>query len=212
MAYTSKAKEKETVTKTVNSSIKEEKKEDTVTISKEEFEQMKNQMQTLMQMIAMGQSNTVQEKKPERYITFVNLSKGKYVLKGSSFYTIDHQFDSRKFIEREAKMIVNNMPESIRNGKIYILDADFVKECELDSVYENLLSNKDLVDLLNHAPSYVVDIYKNACKGQKEIIIDMIENKKLNGEFIDANILLEIGKLCGKDLINIESMEDLKEG
>lgn len=206
MAYTTKAKNKND-----DVEIKEEQNTvDTVTISKEEFEQMKAQMQALMQMMAMGNKST-QEKKAERYITFVNMCKGRFVLKGSSFYTIEHQFESRKFIEREAKMIVNNMPNSIKDGKIYILDADFVKDCELESIYENLLTDKDMIELLNREPAHVVEVYKNACDGQKKIIIDMIETKKLKGEPIDANIVVKIGELSGKDLINIEKIEEMKE-
>lgn len=188
---------------------------DTITISKTEFDQMKAQMETLMQMMTMGGLGVKPEpKKQEKYITFVNMTKGKFVLRGSSFYTIDEQFGARRFLEREAKMIVNNMPQSVRDGKVYILDADFVKDCELDDVYADLLSDKQMKELLSREPSYVVEVYKNANKTQKQIIVDMIENKKLNGEDVDANILLQIGKLSGKNLIEIGTFEDedMKEG
>ena len=189
--------------------------QETVTISKSEFDQMKAQMETLMQMMAMGSiGNKQPSKKEEKYITFVNMTKGKFVLKGSSYYTIDEQFGTRRFIEREARMIVNNMPKSIRDGKIYILDADFVKDCELEDVYADLLSDKQMKELLTKKPSYVVEVYKNANKAQKQIIVDMIENKKLNGEDVDANILLQIGELSGKNLIEITPIENenAKEG
>ena len=183
--------------------------QETVTISKSEFDQMKAQMETLMQMMAMGSiGNKQSSKKEEKYITFVNMTKGKFVLKGNSYYTIDEQFGTRRFIEREAKMIVNNMPKSIRDGKIYILDADFVKDCELEDVYVDLLSDKQMKELLTKKPSYVVEVYKNANKAQKQIIVDMIENRKLNGEDVDANILLQIGELSGKNLIEITPIEN----
>lgn len=182
--------------------------EEMVNVSKAEFEQMKTQMQMMMQMLSMNNSNSKsEEKKQDRYITFVNMTKGRYVLKGNSFYTIENQFEHRKFIEKEARIIVNNMPNSIKEGKVYILDADFVKECDLDGVYETLLNDKEMIELLNREPSYVAEVYKNACPGQKRIIVDMLENKKLNNEKIDANILMEIGKLSGKDLINIEPID-----
>lgn len=189
--------------------------QETVTVSKSEFDQMKAQMETLMQMMAMGAIGGKQEsKKEEKYITFVNMTKGKFVLKGNSYYTIDEQFGTRRFIEREAKMIVNNMPQSVREGKVYILDADFVKDCELEDVYADLLSDKQMKELLTREPSYVAEVYKNANKAQKQIIVDMIENKKLNGEDVDANILLQIGQLSGKNLIEITPIEneDMKEG
>lgn len=205
--------EQETKTETLET--KTSQNQETVTISKSEFDQMKAQMETLMQMMVMGGIGGKQEsKKEEKYITFVNMTKGKFVLKGSSYYTIDEQFGTRRFIEREARMIVNNMPQSVRDGKVYILDADFVKDCELEDVYVDLLSNKQMKELLTKEPSYVVEVYKNANKAQKQIIVDMIENKKLNGEDVDANILLQIGQLSGKNLIEIAPIadEDMKEG
>lgn len=205
--------EQETKTETLET--KTSQNQETVTISKSEFDQMKAQMETLMQMMAMGAIGGKQEsKKEEKYITFVNMTKGKFVLKGSSYYTIDEQFGIRRFIEREARMIVNNMPQSVRDGKVYILDADFVKDCELEDVYVDLLSNKQMKELLTKEPSYVAEVYKNANKAQKQIIVDMIENKKLNGEDVDANILLQIGQLSGKNLIEIAPIgdEDMKEG
>ena len=52
----------------------------------------------------------------------------------------------------------------------------------------------------------------NACsEGQKKIIIDMVVTKKMNGENIDANILVELGKNCGRDLMNIELLANLME-
>lgn len=205
--------EQETKTETLET--KTSQNQETVTISKSEFDQMKAQMETLMQMMAMGAIGGKQEsKKEEKYITFVNMTKGKFVLKGNSYYTIDEQFGTRRFIEREARMIVNNMPQSVRDGKVYILDADFVKDCELEDVYVDLLSNKQMKELLTKEPSYVAEVYKNANKAQKQIIVDMIENKKLNGEDVDANILLQIGQLSGKNLIEIAPIgdEDMKEG
>lgn len=205
--------EQETKTETLET--KTSQNQETVTISKSEFDQMKAQMETLMQMMVMGAIGGKQEsKKEEKYITFVNMTKGKFVLKGSSYYTIDEQFGTRRFIEREARMIVNNMPQSVRDGKVYILDADFVKDCELEDAYADLLSNKQMKELLTKEPSYVAEVYKNANKAQKQIIVDMIENKKLNGEDVDANILLQIGQLSGKNLIEIAPIgdEDMKEG
>ena len=170
MAYNKKVTKKEDTeielkqepTKEVKSN--EPIQEEMVNVSKAEFEQMKTQMQMMMQMLSMNNSNSKpEEKKQDRYITFVNMTKGRYVLKGNSFYTIENQFEHRKFIEKEARIIVNNMPNSIKEGKVYILDADFVKECDLDGVYETLLSDKEMIELLNRGPSCVAEVYKNAC-------------------------------------------------
>ena len=53
-------------------------------------------------------------------------------------------------------------------------------------------------------------VYKNASESQKRIIVDMVVEKQINNEQIDANILISLGKLCGMDLIGIEPLD--KEG
>lgn len=176
---------------------------------KKELEELKAQMQLMVQM--MGNSNkqlVEKEDKEERYIKFVNMTRGGFTLRGTSMYRIPEQFGYRKFLEHEAKIIVNNMGNAIRQGYIYIADADFVEKNQLKDVYANLLSDKQLEELLNKDASYVVEMYKNVSEGQKSIILGMIENKKIKSEQIDANILLKIGKLANKDLINLEPIED----
>ena len=174
---------------------------------KKQMEEMKAQMEAMSKMLAEAKSAPVAEKSgvnKDRNITFVNLTNGTAVLRGNSFWKLEGRFASRTFLEREARIIVNNMPNMIRSGMVYITDAQFVEDNDLSEVYLNILSDKDLKELLSHDASYVVDVYKNVSDGQKNIIIDMIVDKVLAGEKVDNNVLVELGRLSGKDLINIE--------
>lgn len=174
---------------------------------KKQMEEMKAQMEAMSKMLAEAKSAPVAEKSgvnKDRNITFVNLTNGTAVLRGNSFWKLEGRFASRTFLEREARIIVNNMPNMIRSGMVYITDAQFVEDNDLSEVYLNILSDKDLKELLSHDASYVVDVYKNVSEGQKNVIIDMIVDKVLAGEKVDNNVLVELGRLSGKDLINIE--------
>lgn len=174
---------------------------------KKQMEEMKAQMEAMSKMLAEAKSAPIAEKSgvnKDRNITFVNLTNGTAVLRGNSFWKLEGRFASRTFLEREARIIVNNMPNMIRSGMVYITDAQFVEDNDLSEVYLNILSDKDLKELLSHDASYVVDVYKNVSDGQKNIIIDMIVDKVLAGEKVDNNVLVELGRLSGKDLINIE--------
>ena len=174
---------------------------------KKQMEEMKAQMEAMSKMLAEAKSVPVAEKSgvnKDRNITFVNLTNGTAILRGNSFWKLEGRFASRTFLEREARIIVNNMPNMIRSGMVYITDAQFVEDNDLSEVYLNILSDKDLKELLSHDASYVVDVYKNVSDGQKNIIIDMIVDKVLAGEKVDNNVLVELGRLSGKDLINIE--------
>lgn len=184
---------------------------------KKQIEELQAQMQIMAQMMASTSvSNTevkTQKNDDNRLIPFINMTTGTYVLKGTrTHYVIEGQFAKRNFTVREAKDIVLNMPKTFAEGNVYIADANFVEENDLSYAYKNILSDTQLKNLLNREPNYVVEVYKNASESQKEIIIRMIEDKKISGQFVDANILVELGKLCGKDLVNMEPMPESKEG
>ena len=170
------------------------------------MEEMMAQMQVLMQ----AQSNAVASIKPvnHRKIKFVNMCTGKLILKGTSLWEIDGQFNDRDFSETEANIIVNNMANAIRSGCVYIADAQYVEEHQLQPIYDNLLSDKQMLDLLNHDYKYVLDMYKTASDAQKKIIVDTIVSKRSNGEYVDANIMIKLGELCGKDLVGITSLDN----
>lgn len=170
------------------------------------MEEMMAQMQVLMQ----AQSNTVSSTKPvnNRKIKFVNMCTGKLILKGTSLWEIEGQFNDRDFSETEANIIVNNMANAIRSGCVYIADAQYVEEHQLQPIYDNLLSDKQMLDLLNHDYKYVIDMYKTASDAQKKIIVDTIVSKRSNGEYVDANIMIKLGELCGRDLVGITSLDN----
>lgn len=174
-----------------------------------ELADLKAQMAIMAQMMG-NQPASAPVKAKERNITFINMTQGKLILKGSTTWAIDGQFTKRTFLEREARLIVNNMPQTVRSGAVYITDSDFVEDNELSEAYANLLTNEELETLLLKDSSFVVNAYKNASKTQKDIIIDMVVEKRLNSQSIDANVLMELGKLSGRDLIGVEP-DDEKE-
>lgn len=198
MAYSKKSTT--TATKKPESAVDEEKE-----MLKKQIEEMQAQMKMMADMIAAGGATEKPKssaKKSEKQITFVNMTNGTLVLRGTNFYTIEGQFKTRDFPEREARLILNNSHNAIVQGCAYILDSEFIEENNLDIVYANLLSDKDLKGLFNKLPSQVIEIYKSVSDAQKNIIVSMIEEKQANGQFVDGNILLEISRLAGKDLIN----------
>lgn len=193
---------KKTTTKTEavedNSVIKEENEN-----LKSEVEALKAQIALLMS--AVSNQNAPVAKASKRKIKFVNLSVGSTVLKGTRIWRVDNQFDVIDFYEDEAKAIVNNSRNLVYKGYVYIDDAEFVEENQLAEVYRRLISVEDMRNLFDKDARTVIELYKNAEKGQKDAIEQMIVDRKLNGQEVDANIAVQIGKLCGRDLLNIEA-------
>ena len=195
--------EKKEEVKEVNDNLSQENE-----LLKKQMEAMQAQMELLVKQMAMSNAPVANTKKPERNIEFINMVPGTLVLKGSQIWKIEGQFNSRLFLESEARTIVNNMQNTVRSGLVYIADSEFIKECELESAYTALLSDEQLKNLLNKKFDEVVEIYKTVPKAQQDIIISMIKEKKESGVQIDANILIKIGELCGQDLLRGVEYED----
>ena len=191
-------KEETVATEATNNAVSENE------VLKAQIAEMKAQMELMAQMMANKSNEPVRPAKNDHMITFVNLTNGTAVLKGNQNWALEGRYASRAFLEREARIIVNNMPNMIRSGMVYITDADFVKENDLADAYVNMLSDIDMKSLLAQDAKNVIDVYKNVSDNQKQIIIDMIIEQRKAGAKIDGNILTELGELCGKDLVHIE--------
>lgn len=173
-----------------------------------EMSDLKAQMEMLLKSLSNKEEKDNDKiKNNKKTIKFINMTTGGFTIRGTRLYHLDKQFDFQVFSESEARVIVNNMPNSIANGQLYIADHNFVEECELDYIYESLIDDKTLKDLLNKNSEDVCEIYKNASDFQKRIIVDMITEKQINEEKVDANVLVDLGKLCGIDFMKIEPLE-----
>ena len=173
-----------------------------------ELEALKAQMQAVLQA-QMTNAQVAAEPKKKKNVSIISFAVGGLTLMGTRAIRIPKQFDTVSVSESEATAIVNNMPESARNGLFYILDADFVEENELSDAYKNLLDDKQFKQLLTQSSDYVVDIFKSASDVQKKIIINMIIDKKSHNLPIDANIVEQISKLSGVDFDMAIEAEDL---
>lgn len=178
---------------------------------KSQLEELKAQMALMAQMM----SNKTTEVKPapvsNKRIRFINMTNGGIVLRGTVMWRIDGQFNHRDFAEKEASIIVENMTNLINSGAVYIADKEFADEHNLTDIYANLLDVDALKTLFDKDGQTIIETYKMVNSAQKQIIVDMICSRKEHGQFVDANAAIEIGKLCGKDLMGIELDEDEKE-
>ena len=171
------------------------------------MEEMMAQMQVLMQ----AQSNFTMPTKSvnsNKQIVFINMTSGGLNLKGTRMYHIDNQFGSKSVQESEARVIVANMPNTIAEGYVYIPDNEFLESCNMGGVSDGMLNDEQMKTLLNQDANYVCDVFENATDSQKRIIIDMVSDRQLNGNPVDANILVRLGNLAGVDFLDIEPLEE----
>lgn len=182
--------------------LKEDKEKENM---QKEIAQLKEQLQALLDKNTQEKETPI--KKERKGIKIVNLTRGALQLKGSRIHRFEKQFDSRVFSEGEVRQIYNNMPQTLAEGYAYIVDNNMVEELELEDAYNNLIDADTLKILLKKNAEDVVEIYKNANEVQQKTIIGMIEDQKLSGKPVDANILIELGNICGKNFLEIEPLE-----
>ena len=214
MATTKKKTETVSVSKenVENNKIIDKEKEllkEKLAIQEKEMADLKAQMTLLLKSLSSKEEKREDStiKNNKKTIKFINMTSGGFTIRGTRLYHLDKQFDFQVFSENEARVIVNNMPNAIANGQLYIADHDFIEACELDYIYKNLIDDKTLKGLLNRNAQDVCEIYKNASDFQKKIIVDMVTEKQINEERVDANVLVDLGKLCGIDFMKIEPLE-----
>ena len=167
---------------------------------KAQLEELKAQMALMAQMMSKGGDEPKAAKQSAKRIRFVNLTNGTVVLRGTVMWSIVGQFNHRDFVE--------NMINLINSGAVYIADKEFAEEHNLTDIYANLLDEKALRELFDKDGQTILETYKMVNAAQKQIIVDMIVSRREHGQFVDANAAIEIGKLCGKDLMLIEPDED----
>ena len=203
---------KTTTATTATSTIEKPETDSRIVEQANEIAELKAQIALLMNMQKASTQTTAVESSPKKKknVTIINLFAGGLTVKGNSYYHFDKQFDKRAFSEAEATAIVNNMPNAAREGIFYITDAQFVEDNDLSDAYENMIDDVKMKTILSLDANSVLVLYKNASEAQKTIIENMIVNGRLNGEALDANVLVELGKITGKNYMEIETMD--KEG
>lgn len=196
MAETKKTKTEKIDTVSENEALKKQLAE-----QEAKMQELMGKMEMMTQLLANQAQPAKKTVASQRKIEFVNMVGGTLVLRGSNVYEIGGRFNSATFPEQEAQVIIANTKNAVNNGLVYITDAQFVEENGLSGLYSTMLDNKTLMNLLNNSYDKVIDIYKNSSENQRSIIIEYIIEKQEKGEHVDANILVELGKLSGVNLM-----------
>lgn len=212
---TTKTETKKTAIKTaekieiVNNAESYEALEKKLAEQEKRYNELMKKMEAMLSASAEASVEKSKSNNNKKQIKFINMTAGGFTIKGSRFYHLEKQFDSKTFSESEARLIVNNMPQSITSGILYVVaDEEFMDECSLLGAYENILDAKTLKEIFDKNANDVCDIYNHATDEQKQIILDMISQRRLNGVEIDANILMKLGSLSGRNLMGIEPLDE----
>lgn len=129
---------------------------------------------------------------------------------GGTCYTFNNFNEIMDIPYGDLKDIIKSNPRFVNEGYFYIADEQAVKALRKESAYKRIIEPETIAKIFNYAPNRIIDLYKMAPKGQQELIIQMIRDKRLNAEKVDGNIMMELGKLANIDFISMEPIESLK--
>lgn len=195
----------------------EEKSTNTVTLSTEQFEALMGRLNDLEGKV---KSQAVTQSVPsgndrfynylETEVPVVSMCQGELNLatqgKGQgNIYTFT---DFGQIIDipfGDLKDIVQHNQRFANEGYFYIVDEEVVKKLRKTSEYNKMLPPDVIENIFKNDANKIIDLYNMAPRGQKETIVEMIKNKRLQGIDVDANVLVKLGELTGIDFVNIEA-------
>ena len=108
----------------------------------------------------------------------------------------------------DLKEIVKNKPNFAKEGLFYIANDKAVKKLRLAKEYEHIINNDLFTHLLDEKSDVIIKAYKDAPKLQQEQIVAMIDERLANNKEVDGNVLVKIGKLCGKDFLRVNEDDE----
>lgn len=211
-------------TKKVDTNIKENEKNivDSIDITnlekenmqlKEKMLEIEKQMNQLLS--ALNNQSNIESSNEDRDIEVISLTNAQMILSTTGKadgkkYEFEKQYTIKYIPESDLKLIINSMPRITQGGSYYINDKEFVQKNRLTGLYKNILDPTVMKNILDKNHEEFIAIYESALLGQKTIINSMVFDKRLNGENVDANILMYLQNKTNIDYINIEPL--LKEG
>lgn len=136
----------------------------------------------------------------------LNLSTG---LHGSGEVYIFTQFGEIQDIPfQDLKLICKSNKRFAEEGAFYIADEQAVEKLRLERKYQNILNANTLENIFALDSQTVIKMFESASKTQKDYIVETIVEKLSRGQQVDANILVGLKQLTGKDFLNISPLMD----
>ena len=200
-------------TTTKKSTIK--KNNNTITVSKEEYENLLNQMKEMQTMFAQMTSQQQPVQNITQYIgennkdvVVTSLTVGQLNLSTEGYgqgeiYTFEHIGEEQSIPLEDLKKIIKNNKSFVEGGNFFINDDDVVKSQKLTNIYKKLLSYDEMLDLFNKDRSVFEKVFANMTANQKETLKRIIfEKLNENEKSVDMNIVQVINDNLGIDIMD----------
>ena len=191
------------------------KNNNTITVSKEEYENLLNQMKEMQTMFAQMTSQQQPVQNITQYIgennkdvIVTSLTVGQLNLSTEGYgqgeiYTFEHIGEEQSIPLEDLKKIIKNNKSFVEGGNFFINDDDVVKSQKLTNIYKKLLSYDEMLDLFNKDRSVFEKVFANMTANQKETLKTIIfEKLNENEKSVDMNIVQVINDNLGIDIMD----------
>lgn len=144
----------------------------------------------------------------DREITFISLFPGILNLSTEGngqgvVYTFESFGEIHKIPYSEAKMILKSHAHHAREGYFYIDDSELIQNSQLTKAYKTIIDQNTFESLFSLADmNKFAEVFDKIPSAQKEIFADLIALKLYAGEIIDMNIVMKVGSITQRDLVN----------
>lgn len=207
-------------TKTTQEKTVKTTKDDVAELKQRLLEQQE-QIEKLMQALLNNQQDGSQFNKADsdigadEEIEIISLTPNRLNIlgeAGSVLISFDKMYEEQLIDYASLKDALRNRTnrEMAKKGRFYINDERVVTKLRLKNDYKNILTPEQLKHILSSDVNKAIELYKLAPIGQKSTIVEIVKQSKFNGEDIDYNLLRELTKLSGVDLVNIEDVTKIK--
>ena len=205
---------------TQEKTVKTTKSDDIAKLEQRLLEQQE-QIEKLMQALLNSQNDNSQFNKidndigADEEIEIISLTPNRLNIlgeAGSVLISFDKMYEEQLVDYASLKDALRNRTnrEMAKKGRFYINDERVVTKLRLKNDYKTILTPEQLKHILSSDVSKAIELYKLAPVGQKSTIIEIVKQSKFNGEDIDYNLLRELTKLSGVDLVNIEDVTKIE--
>ena len=177
----------------------------------EEMQQQLNELKAENDSLKNKSTDTIEEEPQEEItadtdITVISQTVGKLVLStlGNGLGTV-YRFEEFGEVQDipfgDLRDIVKNKPYFAKEGLYYIANSQAVKKLRLGTTYNTIIDNKTLEHLFEKDSKTIISLYESAPTLQQQQIVGLIEDRLEKKLDVDGNVLIQIGKLCGKDFL-----------
>lgn len=184
---------------------------------KSEIEELKNQIALLMKNATSTQQVQENLNDPDRDILVVSLTRGVLNLstKGhgnGEVYKFKDFGDDQMIPYSDLKDVIRNNKSFTVNGNYYICDETVIEKQRLKKAYEQIVSKEQFDSLFTEQRDKFLRIFEKMMPAQQLIFSEILVDKLVEGEDIDANITNAVAERTNKKIYEIvETRKKSKE-